>query len=327
MFSKYKLESYTALVRKILGKKNYLVLNLVIFFDLISSTVLYFFFSGQIATEILKKFDILFPDYAQKLLILVIGCLAFGMSFFNLQKLSFLSYIGNFFAFYISIMLIIQMYSYYESSTEDLDIFYFKWDLQIFVNIGIAFYGYVNQFAVVTILREIKNASSIGISHIMLRSIYIPIILYSLVCFAGYISFGKNIPDFIVLRPSFPGSLDIFFTIGQLGIFFVMFIGIIIRVRCNREIVKYFLKNCGCLSIKPGQKISKKASVIMNFFLTLIPGTISLFIHQGISTIVSLVSSIVCPYYIFIAPCNDKEFLIKRFAELENRTYVKNWIW
>ena len=200
-------------------------------------------------------------------------------------------------------MLIIQMYDYYSHSKKDLDILYFQINYDIFKNIGIAFYGYVNQFAVVTILKEIRNGNALGFSMITLRSGYPTILLYTMVCFAGYVSFGKHIPEFIVLREPLPGSLDIFFTIGQFGVLITMILGVVIRVRCNRDLVIYFLKNMGCITKKPGEKISKKSSFIVSGVLSFVPGIIAMLIKTNISNYVSLFSSLVCPYYILIAPC------------------------
>lgn len=201
------------------------------------------------------------------------------------------------------------MYEYYSYSKIDLEIKYFEINFDFFKNVGIAFYGYVNQFAVVSILKEIRNSNSIGFASITLRSVYPVMILYSLVCFAGYISFGENIPEFIVLRESLPGSKDIVMTIGQLGVLITMLLAVVIRVRCNCNIVQYFLKNAGCIDKKPGDKISKKARFSIGFCLTYIPGVVAMLLKSNISNYVSLFSSLVCPYYIFIAPC--KSYFLK----------------
>lgn len=196
------------------------------------------------------------------------------------------------------------MYNYYSISRQDLNIKYFEMNLYFFKNIGIAFYGYVNQFAVVSILREIPLANYTGYASITLRSSYPVIILYSIVCYAGYISFGENIPEFIVLRQPLPGSLDILMTIGQFGVMITLVLGLVIRVRCNRNIIQYFLKNAGWIDKKPGEKVSKKVKVTVSLVLTLFPSVCAMLIQSNISDYVSLFSSLVCPYYILIAPCN-----------------------
>ena len=216
------------------------------------------------------------------------------------------------------------MYSYYYSSKVDLNIKYFEINWDFFANTGTAFYGYVNQFAVVTILKELKNTNKVGYYSIMVRATYAPILLYSLVCFAGYISFGENIPEFIVLRTPLVGSSDILMSIGQFGVFLAMILAVIIRIRCNRELIQYFLKSAGCVTAKPGGGISKKAGFTINFCLTFGAGFAATFIKTGVSTIVSLISSLVCPYYIFIAPCRNYILfelvlfvLMERFVEFE----------
>ena len=95
MYSHYKLESYTALVRKILGKKNYMLLNFVIFFDMTSSSILFIYFAAQIMIEIFSKYNVILPGWVQILLILVITILCFIMAFFDLQKISILSFVGK----------------------------------------------------------------------------------------------------------------------------------------------------------------------------------------------------------------------------------------
>jgi len=303
VYAKYKLESYTAMVRKILGKRHYYIINFVIFFDMTTSSIIFVYFSAKIISLILNKYNVFLPHWLVVVVVLLICCVVFVLSFFDLQKISVLSYIGNFFAFYISVILLVQMYSYYERAKHDLQIKYFDLNLDVFKNLGIAFYGYVNQFAIVKIFKEIRNANKIGFVSITFRSLYPPMLLYTLVLFAGYISFGAGIPEFIVLRQAPPGSLDISMTIGQFGILLTMMLGLIIRVQSNSNIVQYFLKTAGWIDKKPNDKISRKANVTIAAILTFVPGVIAILIQTNISNYVSLFSSLVCPYYILIAPC------------------------
>lgn len=52
---------------------------------------------------------------------------------------------------------------------------------------------------------------------------------------SGYFSFGDDVPQFIALREPLDGSLDIWMTIGQFGLFFGLIIGVIIRLNCNKD--------------------------------------------------------------------------------------------
>ena len=83
------------MVRKILGKKHYLMLNFVIFFDMTTSSILFLYFSAKITSMILSKYNIFMPNIVVILLILILSFLVFVLSFFNLSKISILSYLGK----------------------------------------------------------------------------------------------------------------------------------------------------------------------------------------------------------------------------------------
>lgn len=203
----------------------------------------------------------------------------------------------------VAIILIVQMPTFYYRRRSHFNLEYVKVNWDFFTNMGIAFYGYVNQFAVITILGELKNTSKIGYYSIIFRSNYIPMLLYSMVTLAGYFSFGEDIPDFIVLRPALMGSYDVLMSIAQVGVCVGMILGVIIRVRCSSEMAQFLLKSGGCIKTKAGKKVSKKAIFFINLFFVVVPGLVSLFIKENVDTYISLFSSMVCPYYIFIAPC------------------------
>ena len=54
-----------------------------------------------------------------------------------------------------------------------------------------------------------------------------------MVMISGYFSFGKDVPQFIVLRQAPEDYNDILMTIGLFGLMFGLFIGTTIRINCN----------------------------------------------------------------------------------------------
>ena len=79
---------------------------------------------------------------------------------------------------------------------------------------GACFFAFSNHFGLIPIIKVIKEQSDYNNYSALFRSHYFPMLLYTTVSYAGYISFGNKVPDFILVREPIKGSLDIMFSIG-----------------------------------------------------------------------------------------------------------------
>lgn len=269
------------------------------------SVFIYIYFSVQIFQQILSNRGIYLNDYQSSIVNIILAVIGYIFSFFPVQKISFISYLGNFFAFYITILILIQMKSYYESYINPPQVEYFKIDLNIFTNIAIGFFGYVNHFALHAIFKPVKNSTKLGLYTMVIRSSYLPLFLYTFVAYGGCISFGKDTPNFIILRPGLDGSSDIFMLIGQFGVFLVIIFGLIVRVRCLSEntIAIMAENNFVQLDSSGKAKLYIQALVLLVFSSTTL--FLSFLIGDNVLDVISLFSSITCTYYIIICPSNN----------------------
>lgn len=96
------------------------------------------------------------------MIIVIIGALTFIVSFFKLEKVKALSFIGNFFSFYLAIMLIIQMPMFYKRAQKHITIRYFRFNADLFINFGASLFCFTNQFGIVVVSKIMKQTSRVG---------------------------------------------------------------------------------------------------------------------------------------------------------------------
>ena len=194
------------------------------------------------------------------------------------------------------------MKNYYSSYKEEPQMEYFKFNMNFFKNIAIGFFGYVNHFALHPVFKPIQKSSKLGFYSMIIRSSYLPMLLYNFIAVCGAISFGKDTPNFIILRPPIEGSSDIFMLIGQFGVFVVIAFGIIVRVRCMTEITLKILNENNFINLnEEGEpKFYIKALTLFCFSGTTL--LLSFLVGENVLSIISLFSSITCTYYIVICP-------------------------
>lgn len=96
-------------------------------------------------------------------MIITIGVLTFVVSFFKLEKVKALSFIGNFFSFYLAIMLVVQMPMFYRIAQKNITIRYFRWNGDFFVNFGASLFCFTNHFGIVVLSKIMKQTSRVGL--------------------------------------------------------------------------------------------------------------------------------------------------------------------
>jgi hypothetical protein len=142
----------------------------------------------------------------------------------------------------------------------------------------------------------------------LFRSQYLPLVLYTISCYAGYLSFGKDAPSFIAIRPPLEGHSDIVMTIAQLGLIFGLTIAICVRINCNVEtmqsiLVKPSTESCATTAVTPvNSEMSSARKWLLNVISIVIPFVCSLLVTNNAISVISLISSLLCPYFIIIAP-------------------------
>ena len=204
------------------------------------------------------------------------------------------------------------MYQYYSSATKEVQIVYFNLNTDFFVNLSISIFSYVNHFAIHTIFLSMKNTKPLGFYTTVSRSSYFPMLLYCLLTFTGSISLGNNIPDFIILRSAIEGSSDILMLIAQIGFFVIISFSIIVRIKVMTQIIFSILVKRGVIRKRPAKKISRITKVVITTLISFIPMGLSFFVGDNVLNIISIFSSICCPYYIIICP-SKYYFALKRF--------------
>jgi amino acid permease len=258
-------------------------------------------------------------------LVLISG-IAFIFSLFNLQKIKWISYIAIIFFLYIGLVIIIQTPSYMKLHTNDppigkyptylkksnsKELNYFSFNSHFFQNLGLCFFVFTKQFALITILKIIDKNPEYHSTALILRAQYFPLILYSFVLIGGYFSFIDQMPEMLALRKPLPGSKDIAMTIGQIGLFTGISVSIILRIKFNSDYIKSFFSNF---------EQSPSVDFLIKLLCILVPLLISIFVEQNVFKLISTFASLLCPYFIIIVPgklqvafCNFQVFSILNF--------------
>lgn len=195
------------------------------------------------------------------------------------------------------------MNKYYSASTEPIEIPLFKLNSDIFCNFALCLFSYVNHFAIHTIVKELPNTNRLGLYNIIMRSAYFPMFLYTVITFAGAITCGTEVPYFVILRKALPGESDVMMLIAQLGVFVVILFAIIIKVKCNGELFLYLMRYLNIIKMSRFKEPSFFKKFVINTFLAASAILLSFFIKENVLDVISLFSSITCPFYMFIAPC------------------------
>jgi hypothetical protein len=158
---------------------------------------------------------------------------------------------------------------------------------------GLCFFAFANQFGLITILKTLNDNPPQDSRKVIIRSQYLPLILYSFVLIGGYFSFGKDMPHMLALREPIKNHSDLAMTIGQIGLFLGISVAITIRIKSNSDFIKSYI---------PEKTIGPFYDGLIKFACALFPLGIALIVEQEVLGLISTFSSLLCPYFIIIIP-------------------------
>ena len=126
---------------------------------------------------------------------------------------------------------------------------------------------------------------------------------------AGYLSMGNSVPDFVISRPALPGSNDIWMTFGQIGLFCGLVVATSLRILSNKDnVMSLFSAPKTALTEKMSEtqpvqqsKFTQRDILVM-LVIGLLPYLASLLLNENVNGIISLISSLLCPFFIVILP-------------------------
>lgn len=315
----YKTENYPDLVFKVLGKTHYIIILSDLLFYIIFSTTMYIYFSTELVFVVFNKYNWNW-GISKTWVKLMMAAFGFILALFSLQKARWISYLGNFFSFFGAFVLIIQMNSYY--TEKERKIIYFNFGWAVFPAIGACFFAFTNHFSVVTVIKILNNQSNHAHLSAINRSQYFALILYTTVAFAGYISLGEDTPTFVLLREPLKDSNDIAMTIAQLGLVISLLVALCVRITSAKDTFMALFNNKqnsedNNQSSEPieeelvgGQGKGFKRNWLngrvveigVSFLIACVAYFCSLFLQERVISVISLLTSILCPYFIIIAP-------------------------
>lgn len=125
--------------------------------------------------------------------------------------------------------------------------------------------------------------------------------LYVTITILGYISFGSNIADIVLVREPIEDSKDILMSICQASFALNLILATSICIFSNRENLRSFFKNDAQFAdIDDSFDIRKEWVILLT--VSIIPYLISLLLKEKINMYISLLSCIFCPIFMIIVP-------------------------
>lgn len=213
VYRKNPCSSYPELVKIVLGNNHFIFMNFnLLSYGLFSSTM-YIFFGNEIFLEVLDKYEYPTTETSRFLIKSGIFLFALFLSFHQIDRIRWFGYLANILSLYTGIILIIQSPEYLRQSRYH-EILFWKPSVGCFIIIGTCFFAFTNHFSIISILKNLQNYSDHSNFSIQFRSHYLPLLLYTSVSFAGYLSFGEKTPEFILVRSPLKNSKDYLFSFG-----------------------------------------------------------------------------------------------------------------
>lgn len=225
-----------------------------------------------------------------------IALISFALSIYDLRKINWMSYLGNLFFLYVGLVVIAQAFSQVYADDSDFSappLHLASLNAHLFSSAGLCFFAFANQFGLITILKTLKENPPADSQSAIVRSQYLPLLLYSLVLVGGYFSFGPDMPHMLALREPREDSSDLAMTIGQVGLFVGISVAITIRIKSNADFIEGF--------VAPKYLTSLMRSAI-KFGCAMCPLIIALAVEQKVLSLISTFASLLCPYFIIIVP-------------------------
>ena len=107
-------------------------------------------------------------------------------------------------------------------------------DKNIFSSYCLSLFSSVNQFSVVNVLSEYQRPTERRVDKLILRSPFIPLLIYMTVAVGGFFTCGDQCPEIIINRENRPNTTDYFMDVAKLALLVCLVVGIIIRNQSNK---------------------------------------------------------------------------------------------
>lgn len=110
------------------------------------------------------------------------------------------------------------------------------------------------------------------------------------------------------MRPPLEGESDIPMTIAQLGLIFGLTVAICVRINCNVDTIHSIFNRPTDSSVESTRITDQQSQISLSgkWFLNVVAITVplgcSLLVTDDVISVISLISSLLCPYFIIIAP-------------------------
>jgi len=124
------------------------------------------------------------------------------------------------------------------------------------------------------------------------------------------------VPDFIASRKKIPDDPDFLMSFAQIGIFCGMTVAICVRIRSNKDTILSLFdagrRRAAHESVKFGRHLIQQnecrergfsfIETFIKFICAALPFVFAAMIHKNAVRVISLISSLYCPYFIVIIP-------------------------
>lgn len=107
-------------------------------------------------------------------------------------------------------------------------------DKNLFSSYCLSLFSSVNQFSVVNVLSEYQRPTEKRVNKLILRSPYIPLLIYITVAVGGFLTCGDKCAEIIINRESRPDSKDYLMDFAKVTLLVCLVVGIIIRNQSNK---------------------------------------------------------------------------------------------
>ena len=151
-----------------------------------------------------------------------------------LRYFTFVTAIINLFLGLVLVFQISDLRAFYQSRTPKASFPTVVIDKNLFSSYCLSLFSSVNQFAVVNVLSEFERPTERRVSKLILRSPFIPLIIYITVAVGGFLTCGDQCSEIIINRENRPGENDYLMDVAKVTLLVCLVVGIIIRNQSNK---------------------------------------------------------------------------------------------
>lgn len=151
-----------------------------------------------------------------------------------LRYFTFITAIINLFLGLVLLFQIPDLRDYYKNDAPQAQYPTMIIDKNIFSSYCLSLFSSVNQFSVVNVLSEYQRPTERRVNKLILRSPFIPLLIYITVAVGGFFTCGDKCEEIIINRENRPGNKDYFMDVSKAALLVCLVVGIIIRNQSNK---------------------------------------------------------------------------------------------